>query len=530
MRTSFIMNGWTQPILRLEAAADDAIRTLRFNGALVNITASGPGAFSPPLFLTPIDGLNTLDFNVVIGQNPSPLGLRTRFALQGGTAPANASIGNVAIFNGASPVAPTLASVTGTGEWLTHEMDFVANTNSTRLTFASPFAPGLEVDDILLEDSGTVFIMPEEPLSTLEGQRAMGEWRLEAWDNRTGAPVPANIVDWQLILSTADAPRAAEKLNSGRIYPTVAINNPRIRAATNVYSPGVLNRREVEWFYFDPCADSTFARITVFTSRTNQFGRVQLLVDRSGFPTGDPETDDYEVIHTITNLTSITTEFTVTSPAAAPLQPGRRMFFALRNESVFNTNRFAVRVDYNGQCAFTPPPPLPTNAPFSYVTPSRETAPNGDSFTASTPSAASIDVAIAEGGGDVTIYATRNGEPSPTNFEVRQRITGTSGTVQLPGAGEWTIRLDNEGSEPVFYDLTLNIDLGIEIQSTAIVNGKFQVTWQSVAGRAYEVSTSTDLVNWSAPVTVEATSATTTYTDSQDATGRARFYRIQRAD
>jgi hypothetical protein len=181
----------------------------------------------------------------------------------------------------------------------------------------------------------------------------MGDWRLETWDNRTGSIATTNVTDWRLLLSTAPAVLPAEQLNRNVVFPTGATNSAAVRNAT-YFTPGKITHGEVHWFYYDVCSDATTVNIQVKSASTNR-GSLQFMVDRSGFPTADPEKDDYPIQIVGTNKT-LNFTLSTNSPAAAPLQPGKRLFFAIRNSSFFRINSFELLVTTDGSCSIPLPP------------------------------------------------------------------------------------------------------------------------------------------------------------------------------
>ena len=59
-------------------------------------------------------------------------------------------------------------------------------------------------------------------------------------------------------------------------------------------------------------------------------------------------------------------------------------------------------------------------------------------------------------------------------------------------------------------------------------NGMFLLKWPSVAGRIYQVQTTTDLVNWM-PFSpwIQATAGTTSFSPALPPTGPPHFYRVE---
>jgi hypothetical protein len=416
-------------------------------------------------------------------------------------------------------------SLATTNDWQKVFTEFVADKTNMVLQFSQiPTSLGLDLDLIQLEDTGTIFVSPEEPLAVLEGERAMGDWKLEAIDNRTGAVVPSLILDWQLILDTANPARFAEPLAAGQFYPSV-IHNPTIRANTNVYTPGKILGGETEWFYFDVCDTATEATIELFGPKTNTIA-LELLVDRSGFPTGNPATDDYAIVRTTPGKDStVTLPLSLTQPISAPLQPGKRIFIAVRGTQFpLTTNEtFLVRVQPNG-CAFTLPQVLSAGESVSSLADPTGAGDGGATYQTSTTSASSVTFAAD---GTLTLLASNGVEPTPTNYQIRQTVTSGSIKVALPTAGTWYFRVVNEGSEPVPYTLSVEGQSTSGIRTVGIENDHLTVTWQSSPGISYEIATSTDLVNWTPVTTVQANSTETSYTDPNATSGAAKFIRIR---
>ncbi|HEY6227678.1 MAG TPA: hypothetical protein VI282_11205, partial [Verrucomicrobiae bacterium] len=410
-------------------------------------------------------------------------------------------------------------------QWTRFEVEFVAPSDNIGIEFfAGANFPGVDIDDVVLEDTGTKFLLPEEPLAVLQNERAMGQWKLEAIDNRTGGVNPSVIQDWQLILGVAMPPRMAEPLASGRPYPAI-IHNPVIRANTNVYTPGRMLGGETEWFYFDVCDEATDAVIELFGPKTNTIA-LELLVDRSGFPTGDPETDDYAIVRTTPGKNStVTIPLSLTQPISAPLQPGKRIFIAVRGAQFpLTTNEtFSVRVQPNG-CKFTLPQVLSPGESVSSAAFASAAGDEGTTCQTTTSDASSITFAAD---GTLTLLASNGVEPTETSYQIRQTVTSGSMKIALPTAGTWYFRIVNDSSETVPYTLSVEGQPVSAIKTVGIENDHLTVTWQTTPGTSYEIATSTDLVNWTTVTTVQADSTETTYTDPNTTSGAMKFIRIR---
>lgn len=539
-RTTFLLNEPDPTIVRVKTRLAGYMTVVAINVNGQNESGNPPFSYydrySSTFTLTGFtNGLNTIDYVVdnfvASGPTNSPEGFRAQsgmfLALQGATNSSqlvtNAQV-EVGYMNLIGAASNAVFSVTGAPEWQRFETEFIADkTNMVVQFFAGTNFPGVDIDDVQLEDTGTVYLNPEEPLSVLQGERAMGQWKLDVIDNRTGATNPAFIDDWKLMLDVATPARYAEPLASGLVYPTV-IHNPIIRAETNIYTPGRLLGGETEWFYFDVCSNATFATVRLFAPSTNSIP-IELLVDRSGFPTGDPAKDDYAIIRTTPGANStVTLPLTLTSPAAAPLQPGKRLFIAVRaGEFPSDTNQtFRINIQPDG-CTFTAPTVLTPSQALSTVAFAPSPGDDGTTYQITTAGASSVTLTAA---GDLTILASNGVEPTESDYQLKQTVSSGTGTLALPSAGTWFFRVINNTTDTVPYTMTVTEQTSA-IRDVSVVDNHLNVTFATVVGTSYEIATSTDLVNWTPVATIQATSTQTTYTDTATATDTARFIRIR---
>ncbi|MGZ5545420.1 MAG: hypothetical protein ACXWIU_12160 [Limisphaerales bacterium] len=424
-------------------------------------------------------------------------------------------------------VETNIISVAGESQWEKFIGEFVADTNNIELQFyAGSVLPGADIDDVVLEDTGTVFLKPEEPLAVLQGERAMGEWKLEAIDTRTGATNPAVIDDWQLILDFAAPARLAESLSTGQTYPN-SINNASILANTNYYTPGIITGGETEWFYYDVCADATKVTVQLAVPSGDSIS-MQLLADRSGFPTGDPSRDDY-TIQTADPGNSVKLELTTSSPAAAPLRPGKRLFFAVRGASFPDAGKtnesFTLNITSDGSCPSPAALPLITGQKLSALAFAASTGDPGTVYQTTTSAASSVEL---DANAPLILFASNGNPPSESNYQLKQTVANGAATLALPSAGNWYFRVVNNLNATVPYTITVGGSTsGSGIHNVNITGNHLQVAFASVAGTSYAIDTSTDLVNWTTVTTIQATGSETTYTDTAAVTGTARFIRIR---
>jgi hypothetical protein len=532
-RTSFVLTGLNPADVSVKAriAADDSISGILVNNVSVPpLIAAGPGGYSTPFVLSNFrTGLNTIDF-VVSNSSPGPEGFRADLNMslvnaRGISPVTNATVGFVRLTSGAGGN-PAQFRVNGGPQWQRFETEFIAPSDNIGVEFfAGKNFPGVDIDDVVLEDTGTKFLLPEEPLAILQGERAMGDWKLEAIDNRTGGVDPGLILDWKLILGVAMPARVAEPLESGVAYPAV-IHNPIIQTYTNVYTPGRILGGETEYFYFDVCANATEAKIQLFGPKTNTIA-LELLVDRSGIPTGDPNRDDYAIIRTTPGVDStVTLPLTLEQPIAAPLQPGKRLFIAVRGAEFPQTTNetFTIRVLPNGCGPVIAPLVLVPGDSTSSAAFAGGPGDDGASFETST----NVTSVTLTADGTLTLLAANGVDPSMASYQIKQTVSSGSVNIPLPAPGNWYLRVVNESGVTVPYTLSAEGQSSASaVRSVAVVDNHLTVTWQSIVGTQYEIATSTDLVNWTPVTTMQATSTETTYTDASTISGPAKFIRIR---
>ncbi|MGA2248307.1 MAG: LamG-like jellyroll fold domain-containing protein, partial [Verrucomicrobiota bacterium] len=86
-------------------------------------------------------------------------------------------------------------------QWEVNSYTFLATSNSMPLTI-SGIAPGILLDafEVAEAPETNLYYFPEQPLSTVNGSEAGGNWTLQVWDSRAGAYVPNvdQLVSWQL--------------------------------------------------------------------------------------------------------------------------------------------------------------------------------------------------------------------------------------------------------------------------------------------------------------------------------------------
>ena len=166
-------------------------------------------------------------------------------------------------------------TIFGTNTWLTNRITFVALANGTPLEIAAE-QPGIWLDSFELRETGNMFYLPEEALELLEGQRALGEWKSNMGQPHRPAAELQRFTNHAAQLAIALGLRA-----SGTAGGAVEWSQPQLQRHAG--------DEQVAYFVVETCADA----LNVLNRLDGRYGRLQLLADQSGLPTGDPLTDDY---------------------------------------------------------------------------------------------------------------------------------------------------------------------------------------------------------------------------------------------
>jgi subtilisin-like proprotein convertase family protein len=420
--------------------------------------------------------------------------------------------------------------------WTANSVKFIARSNLTTVTFSSISIPAL-IDRVEIVETGSRYYLPEESLDLLQNQRAVGEWRLELTDSKTGAAVPLpDVFSWKLDLQYADPLILAEPLQSNRTYPRVVSINQ-----TNRITPGTLFTNQVHYFKVDTCPDTTLATVTLIGS--NNIGQVEMFIDRSGIPTGNPETDDYvSLLNTDTpgntKNGSATFNITTTTPAGAPLQPGKPFFIAVRNIFADATNSYLINIRLDrSSCLPRQSSRISNNQQFfsmlsAAAGPGAPPDSEGELYSVEVAPGTMGFALDVQADGDVAILARQGQPPTTDTYSQIQDIPGsgdeqlvvTSGSTAPLSAGTWYLLVLNKEAYPVTYEVSATIPLP-PILNVRIVARRPQVSFQSVSGFSYTLETSTDLKQWSLARAFTGTGSVLTYTPPVT-NEKARFYRL----
>jgi hypothetical protein len=305
---------------------------------------------------------------------------------------------------------------------------------------------------------------------------------------------------------------------------------------------GVLFTNQVHYFAIYPCPDASFVRVTL--SGFNNFDAIELLADHSGLPTGDPDTDDFVIIRNNENPGSPggRAEFYLDwdLPAPATLIPGKPFFIALRNRLLNTTNAYSLKIDSDGSCPLPPPAPLLANQTvFSVATAATKgEATEGDTYEVNVSEGAQNISFEVEAEGDAMIVAQKGSVPTRENYSHVQNTPGSGSETLTIGAsgglspGVWYIRVLSNAGEPVGYSITARGDISGPANRTQLSvsenNGSIQLSWNTVAGAAYRLESSTDLQVWSERANFTGTGGVVQHDETTSGVTQ-RFYRVVQA-
>jgi hypothetical protein len=485
------------------------------------------GAGLPILLPNLSPGLNVIDFyvNDVNGAEGlrvevEPTSYVTSPFVQSASPRASISIGGIT------------RQIQPTGVWSVTEVTFGATSSTETLVLRSEVGE-VWVDTVSVESSGDVFLHPEEPFELLEGERAMGEWRLEVRDTRTGAVLPTSeVLEWSLEIAFADTANPALYMRPG-----------------DTQGPITLVDDQVQWVVLDPCQAATFVRLRLIgLDNTN----LVLFANQTGFPTGDPELDTYKPIRNLQleGPNGVATfEISPLLPAPARLT-GKPIYIGIINEFLGQVNDFRLEFDSDGDCAISgPPPELNPNTP---VVGTLEPDPNGGTstngpgiFQFTVPANARAATVTVTSDGDVTLYGQKDTVPTISTFTYRAE--------GVPGAGTETMRIDQTAVPPLtpgLYFVRIVNNTTAAVSYTATVTFEFdsgpapillsviltsvggvQLNYTAEVGETYIIEATDDLGpsgTWVVLETQVATSTLQSYNVPFDIAQNYQFFRVRK--
>lgn len=339
--------------------------------------------------------------------------------------------------------APNVLSVSNSG-WQVATVPFTATTTGTALQF-SGLASGVVLDSIQLQESvpGTNvvsstngYFLPEEPLTELKGDEALGNWKLEIWDSRVGAtnPVP-ELLGWNLSF-----------LFEQTLPPFILVQP--FTTVTSTVAPG-----SFEYLIVDVPSWATVASNYLLSATQPVF----VWFNQNGAPTGTGAGDLEFPMFTAGPGTQITTGVGVlVTNGTPPLLPGQRYYIGIQNTNATPTT-YSFRVDFDITA-------LTNGVPYTAVTSSNSTIRYFSYDVSAAASAVQFDLVSTNG--DVNLIA-RQGAPLPTvmpaNYQfgsfnigtnAEQILVFTNGAPVALTPGLWFLGVVSTTPTPVDYTIT----------------------------------------------------------------------------
>ena len=506
-------------------SANDVGDFVRLNGRVLNYPADSSTNLSTLRQLGGIvTGLNVLDFFVTDTNGVE--GLRVQV---------NNGLG---MFKNTTP--QLTASIGGKSElktvdqtWRFYEVEFTP-TNANTVVELLTQRGEVWIDSVSVETSGDIFLHPEESFEILDGERAMGEWRIEARDTRTGAILPTEeVLEWNMELAAVDPVNRAT------------------RAEASFTSSFTLHTNQVHYLVLDPCRSATFARFTL--TGLGNFDGLEMRADWSGFPTGIPELEDFLPMRNNENPGEANGRlvFQVDRSLPAPARlTGKPLYIVIYNRFQVATNSYQLLFESDGDCTpLTPPPIITPDGPPTPGTVPPDTG-GGDTNDVSglfqftvPPDVRSATVTVVSDG-DVSVYGLKDEPPTPllfSNFVDNNNSSGVETLVIGPTTGPtvdqgvWYVRIVNESAVQVNFTVQVTFQMITppgQIQLFIFLNslGGVQLQWNSEPGVTYELLGSDNIVApataWTLVTTVTANNTLTAHS-IDPAAPRFRFYIVR---
>jgi len=262
-------------------------------------------------------GINNNDFNVVPTNNLNGFYTATAYFQHCQDAMSEVRLGANAI------------PIVGSTQWKVETVRFLANPTMTNLCLAPKLNTTMLFDSFQIDEEVTTsYYQSDEPMTPFKGELALGDWRLEVLDNRSGTILSGGTNDsgtlfsWSLNLIFADGPTAIPLTNG-------------------VFHTNVVRGSQIKYFIVAVPKEVTSASNIVFNLGPGLAG-LQLLYSPFGLPTGnsppDPLTPVPDGFPIIANLVT---------PPGAELPVGRFYYLGVRNVDPTEVNNFVIQAEFN---------------------------------------------------------------------------------------------------------------------------------------------------------------------------------------
>lgn len=324
-----------------------------------------------------------------------------------------------------------------------------------------------------------IFYLPEESLTGLVGEPAMGVWKLEILDDRAGAtdPSPA-LVAWQL------------GLRFQKRIPDPQLATPGA-SSTNILAAG-----QMQWYAVDVPEWASFASNSVISASSP----VRLWFNQVAPPTGTNVGDVLLQGNLVAGTQILTTN------GAPPLNPSNRYFLGIENTNADPVS-VALEVAFNVATVAV----LQSGVPYPNSNPGAANAADYYLYVASS-NAMRVQFEIDGPTTNMTLVA-RKGLPLPTaaSYDYASSNPGTNDDLiviydfskPVPlSAGKWYLAALDVTGAPVNYTILATeysaYGTNITIAPPVTQGDSFCLTWSSLPGVHYYVQGITNVTdtNW----------------------------------
>lgn len=354
--------------------------------------------------------------------------------------------------------------------WATNRYVFMASTNGTPLSLQA-LDRGLLVDSVELQELATTYFLPEEDMESLIGLSAVGNWRLEVVDRRTGLTngLDSALISWALELTYAPLRLPAVTLTNGIPY-------------TNTVATGA-----ARYFLVDVPRSATRATNSFRSDLGLDLWFNQNAAPRFDLLNGDlllltNATDGIAVVGTNGTWLADTNGVALNPIQPVPvLRPGYRYYLALTNTGPLQT--FIIQVDFDA---------LDTNVygvtplDFGQTLTTNITTTNGMHYYryVVTTNATSASFEVVPTNGNVQLYIRRAESvpdplPTPRAYDYASENAGTNAEIILVtqdslvplGSGPWYLGVLNVETNTVDYTVRVVEYTGTTPGATRLFEG-----------------------------------------------------------
>ncbi len=255
------------------------------------------------------------------------------------------------------------------------------------------------LDEIRLIEEPKGLYIPEEPLRPLAKGPALGDWRLEITDGRSGEV--GELLSWQMQLTFAPTNPVAYRLTGGVPFTTNVVGDA------------------LTYFIVDVPPETTITtnRLVSLTG-----GPLNLLFSQTGLPDG-LQVEDYYLLAGVQAAPQFALLYTNVLP---PFKPGQRYYLGVQNAIAGQLNAFTIQVDFG-----LPLRALTNNIPVAATNANRGLF-DYYSFNVS-PDALGVRFSVSNLSGDVNLVASKApGLPTRTVYAYASTNSGrASESIQI---------------------------------------------------------------------------------------------------